>query len=196
VFESFIAEKNNLDPADPNYAVDLAAAQEDFAGNLSMFHTLMNDVITFDVGPGINMPVTMNGIDLLFFATRSDAGDAIVRNTYDLLTEVYYGINGNPHTGDPPMGTDDLTKRIKLVQDAQNHLLSKTAEIGGRSRRLELLEARFEQDRLNYESMRSDAEDADMAEVIMWLRMAETIYQASLSAGARIIQPTLMDFLR
>ena len=35
-----------------------------------------------------------------------------------------------------------------------------------------------------------------MAEVIMNLKMQENVYQASLSSGARIIQPTLLDFLR
>jgi len=157
---------------------------------------LLNDVITFDVGAGISMPVTQNGIDIVFFTTANDLGQPIVRNSYDLLQEVYIAINGDPETGEPPKSTDELTKLIKLVQDSQNHLLTRTAEIGGRQRRLELLEARYAQDNLNYEKMRSDAEDADMAEVIMFLKMAETVYQAALSAGARVIQPTLMDFLR
>jgi len=174
-------------------------------GEFEMLKKLMDDVITFDVGPGISMPVTMNGIDLvLYTAIDEETGLPVIRNTFDVLTDVYYSVNGHP--GDPtavppieptePLGVDELTKKIKTLQDAQNHLLTKTAEIGGRTRRLELLEARYEQDYINYETMRSDAEDADMAEVIMYLKMAETVYQAALSAGARVIQPTLMDFLR
>jgi flagellar hook-associated protein 3 FlgL len=42
----------------------------------------------------------------------------------------------------------------------------------------------------------SKNEDVDMAEVIMRLKSEENVYRASLSAGARIIQPTLVDFLR
>jgi len=166
---------------------------------LIMKEQLMNDVLLFDVGPGISMPVTQNGLDVIFFITKDDEGNPIVRNTFDLLQEIYLAINGDPSQPPPddePLTTDDLTKLIGLIQGAQNHLLTRTAEIGGRQRRLELLEARYEQDTLNYEKMRSDAEDADMAEVIMYLKMAETVYQAALSAGARIIQPTLMDFLR
>jgi flagellar hook-associated protein 3 FlgL len=151
---------------------------------------LLNDVIEFEVGPGITMPVTQNGIDVVFFMSKDPVtGNPIMRNTYDLLTEVHRALNENE-------STDDLTILIGHVQEAQNHLLTKTAEIGGRQRRLELLEARYAQDNLNYEKMRSDAEDADLAEVIMFLKMAETVYQAALSAGARVIQPTLMDFLR
>jgi len=162
---------------------------------------LLNDVIEFDVGPGISMPVTQNGIDVVFFASRDDAtGDPVMRNTFDLIQEIYVAINGDPGNSNvgplAPKGTEELTKLIGEIQGAQNHLLTRTAELGGRQRRLELLEARYSQDNLNYEKMRSDAEDADMAEVIMFLKMAETVYQAALSAGARVIQPTLMDFLR
>ncbi|MCL2078469.1 MAG: hypothetical protein FWH17_01355 [Oscillospiraceae bacterium] len=162
--------------------------------DILMFHQLMNDVIHFDVGPGISMPVTMNGMDIVFFTAQDENGNPIMRNMFGLMNEVYDSINGTDV--DDPKSADELTKLIKLLQDGQNHLLVKTAEIGGRQRRLELLEARYEQDSLNYESMRSDAEDADMADVIIHLKMAETVYQAALSAGARIIQPSLMDFLR
>ena len=181
-----------IPPSTPPAAPPPPAAQFD------ILRHLMNDVVSFDVGPGISMPVTQNGIDIVFYVARNDNGQAIIRNTFNTLDEVFLSINGNDRVSPPipPVGTDDLTKQIKLVQDAQNHLLTRTAEIGGRQRRLELLEARYETDALNYESMRSDAEDADIAEVIMFLKMAETVYQAALSAGARVIQPTLMDFLR
>jgi len=185
---------------DPDAAAALTASGVSIDDAIIM-NRLINDVITFDVGPGISMPVTQNGIDLVFFVTRDrddPVGSPIMRNTFDLLQEVYVAINGDANAIPPilPLGTDELTKLIGQVQESQNHILTRTAEIGGRQRRLELLEARYSQDNINYERMRSDAEDADMAEVIMFLKMAETVYQAALSAGARVIQPTLMDFLR
>jgi flagellar hook-associated protein 3 FlgL len=42
----------------------------------------------------------------------------------------------------------------------------------------------------------SDNEDADMEKVIMDLITQESVQRASLGMGARIIQPTLLDFLR
>ena len=202
-----IGINNAQNPDQPDILIPgNAPAQDQF----DILNKLMNDIVAFDVGPGISMPVTQNGIDIIFFVDRDNDGNAVMRNTYDLLDEVYLAINGVPSKRvtdaggvyDPedenvkPKTTDELTILIGKVQGAQNHLLTKTAEIGGRQRRLELLEARYGQDNLNYEKMRSDAEDADMAEVIMFLKMAETVYQAALSAGARVIQPTLMDFLR
>ena len=166
--------------------------------DIIMLHRLKNEVLSFDVGPGINMSVTMNGIDMVLFTNINDNGDVVVRNAFNVLTDLYNGTNGDPTAIPPttPLHAAELTKIIKPLQDAQNHLLTKTAVIGGRTKRLELLEARYEQDAINYQQMMSDAEDVDMAEVIMRLRIAESVMQSAMSAGARIIQPSLMDFLR
>jgi flagellar hook-associated protein 3 FlgL len=42
----------------------------------------------------------------------------------------------------------------------------------------------------------SDVEDADLAASIIELQMQEAAYQAALGATGRVLQPTLMDFLR
>lgn len=156
---------------------------------LLMMHRLKSDVLTFDVGPGISMPVTINGIDLILYTSTDEEGNPVTRNAFNVLTDLLEATLNDA-------SASELTKIIPPLQNGQNHLLTKMSEIGGRVRRLELLEARYEQDAINYERMRSDAEDVDMAGVILNLKMAEAIYQAALSSGARIIQPTLMDFLR
>ena len=152
---------------------------------IDMISKLKSDVLTFDVGPGVSMQVTFNGIDLVMF----QAPDNTTLNVFNLLHEVYEATS----SGAP---AEEIGSFITSLQYAQNHLLAKTAEIGGRTNRLDLLTARYKQDELNYEQMKSNAEDADLADVIMYQKMAEAVYQAALSTGARIIQPTLMDFLR
>lgn len=76
------------------------------------------------------------------------------------------------------------------------NMLSLRADIGARSNRMDLIALRISSNSVSFTSLLSDAEDADMAEVVMELKNAENVYQASLSAGARIIQPSLIDFLR
>ncbi|MFP3359319.1 flagellar hook-associated protein FlgL, partial [Planococcus sp. SIMBA_143] len=56
-------------------------------------------------------------------------------------------------------------------------------------------------DRLGYQEVianriLSDNEDADIERVITDLKTQESVHRAALGVGARIIQPTLMDFLR
>lgn len=77
-----------------------------------------------------------------------------------------------------------------------NNINALRAEIGVKSNRIDLTANRIADDTINLNDLLSKNEDADMAEVIMNLTAQENVYKASLSAGARIIQPSLIDFLR
>jgi len=61
---------------------------------------------------------------------------------------------------------------------------------------MELVVNRLEDEKLNFNTLLSRTEDVDMAEVIIRLKSEENVYMAALAGGARIIQPTLVDFLR
>jgi len=172
-------------PDIPEYFITTTPVLDKMMEMIEMKNRLQSDVLTFDVGPAVSMAVTINGIDLAFF----QGSDGKTRNIFNVLDDIYQAASSGA-------GAEELGRLIRPLQDAQNHLLTKVAELGGRTRRLDLLEARYAQDEINYEQMKSDAEDADFAEIILYQKMAEAVYQAALSAGARIIQPTLMDFLR
>lgn len=58
------------------------------------------------------------------------------------------------------------------------------------------MDGRYTTSELNYTEMKSNAEDVDMAEAIMNLTTAKTVYNAALAGGAQIIQTSLIDFLR
>ncbi|MDD2510715.1 MAG: flagellar hook-associated protein FlgL [Syntrophomonas sp.] len=75
-------------------------------------------------------------------------------------------------------------------------LLLYRSTVGARVNRLELQQSRLESIQETFTSLLSKTEDANMAEVIMQLQLQENVYRASLAAGARIIQPSLLDFLR
>lgn len=49
---------------------------------------------------------------------------------------------------------------------------------------------------VSLESQRSSVEDVDLAKVILDLQTQQTTYQASLAVTAKVLQPSLMDFLR
>ena len=57
-------------------------------------------------------------------------------------------------------------------------------------------QAGFERDLIRVRAFFSEPEDADLAKLFLELKQREQVVQASLSAGAGLIQPTLMDFLR
>ena len=69
------------------------------------------------------------------------------------------------------------------------------AGLGARMNRVELSANRIDDDKVNYTRLMSLNEDVDIAEAIMNLQNEENVYRASLATGARVIQPSLVDFL-
>ena len=92
--------------------------------------------------------------------------------------------------------TPGISSAISRIENQASNINAIRAEIGVKSNRIELTTNRILDDTLNLKGLLSKNEDADMAEVIMNIKMEENVYQASLSTGARIIQPSLIDFLR
>jgi flagellar hook-associated protein 3 FlgL len=87
----------------------------------------------------------------------------------------------------------------KLLEDMDNHLnilQAERSEMGARYNRLEMIDNRLGKTEVMANKIISDNEDADMEKVITDLTIQESVHRAALSVGARIIQPTLMDFLR
>ena len=62
--------------------------------------------------------------------------------------------------------------------------------------RLELTEKKLGVQIDSVKELLSYNEDVDMAEVFMHINTAENVYVSSLMTGAKIIQPTLVEFLR
>lgn len=79
---------------------------------------------------------------------------------------------------------------------ALENLLKYRAELGAKENRLEMTQARILHERTDIEEILSKTEDVDIAETITKLRMLEVAHRAALGVSARIIQPTLLDFLR
>jgi flagellar hook-associated protein 3 FlgL len=88
-----------------------------------------------------------------------------------------------------------MNQDLDLLQRKLDGITKERAIIGANVNRLDLQENRLEDTSINYEELLSKNQDADMAEVIMDLKMQENVYKASLAAGARIIMPSLVDFL-
>lgn len=77
-----------------------------------------------------------------------------------------------------------------------SHLLNQRAKAGARAMRLETTAVRLQDSELGYTSLLSNVEDADMTKLITDLATLENNYQASLMASAKIIQPSLLNFLK
>ena len=80
--------------------------------------------------------------------------------------------------------------------DNLDNVLRLRADVGARINRLELTANRMMNDNTNFTRLMSENENVDMTDTIMNLKNEENVYRASLAGGARIIMPSLIDFLR
>ncbi|MGY3714874.1 flagellar hook-associated protein FlgL [Sutcliffiella cohnii] len=95
--------------------------------------------------------------------------------------------------------SDDTGKIQELLGrfDKQSEKISaERSELGARYNRLEMVDDRIGYQEVVATRILSDNEDADIERVITDLVAQESVHRASLGVGARIIQPSLMDFLR
>jgi len=86
-----------------------------------------------------------------------------------------------------------LLPEIDMVM---SNVLSQRSLLGARINRLEAGQQRFGMEELNIRELRSRNEDIDFARQLTEFKMQESIYQASLATAARVITPTLLQFLR
>jgi flagellar hook-associated protein 3 FlgL len=91
---------------------------------------------------------------------------------------------------------DGLTTGLEELSKAQDQLLISSARIGAVQNRLESMSANAEDLNTQLKQVLSDSIDADYAEVVLNLNAQSNAFQASLNAGARVIQPSLLDFIQ
>lgn len=85
------------------------------------------------------------------------------------------------------------------IADVDGHLtavITAHAEIGSRQTQLERASAAHADRKIDVTTQRSAVEDVDLAETILQLTVQSTVYQTALATTARVLPPTLVDFLR
>ncbi len=85
---------------------------------------------------------------------------------------------------------------IAHLDEAFDKFLAIRSDVGACSRRFELSAARLISQEIELEKSLGDAQSADIVKVLTKLKLEESVYRSALAAGARIVQPSLMDFLR
>ena len=81
---------------------------------------------------------------------------------------------------------------VKAISDQCNITLS---DLGAREKRLKLTTSRLQSQQTETKDLLSNNEDADLTETIINFTTMKNVYTASLNAGARSIQNTLLDFI-
>lgn len=144
--------------------------------------------VNYTVSDSVRLSINLNGNDVF-----GNADDAITASTSNNIFSIINRLTEKlSESGDHSKIADELASLDSRI----DKLLTIRAEVGAKSNRIELMQSRLEDLNINLTSLQSKTEDADYPKLILQSKIQENIYNASLSAGAKIIQPTLVDFLR
>jgi flagellar hook-associated protein 3 FlgL len=107
---------------------------------------------------------------------------------FTALQTLQQGLTGND--------TDVMQTSLDQLDTALNAINISRSEVGAKVNRLDFLQQRQSSVEVNLTGLLSDTKDVDMAKALTSFSMAQNVYQASLQAGAKAIQPSLLDYLK
>lgn len=136
-----------------------------------------NDV-SRTVGKGVSVPVNVTGP-----AAFQTGGDSL----FSVLSDAITALRTNPSA---------VAGTLTRIDAVSGQMRTALADIGTRTNRVESAGSILETSTLDNQKSLSDVENVDIASAIVDLQMQQVAYQSALGATSKVLQPTLLDFLR
>lgn len=108
-------------------------------------------------------------------------------NVFNLLGKIAADLRTNPA---------GLQADLGEVDTAQKRIQAGLSGVGSRYNQVSEMQQNAQNRVLDLRAQLSDVEDIDLPKTITELALQQTAYQAALAATAKVIQPSLVDFLR
>ncbi|MEX2291017.1 MAG: flagellar hook-associated protein FlgL [Mycobacteriales bacterium] len=140
--------------------------------------------VTRTVAPGVKVEANVNGPDVF----GKDGEDSHLFTVLKKISDALRGQTPDMHA--------DLSTGLKNLDVAVDRVITTLGQVGARFNRVETMRNAAEDQLLTLTNSLSEAEDIDLPKTIVELQMQEVAYKAALGATARVVQPSLLDFLR
>jgi flagellar hook-associated protein 3 FlgL len=106
---------------------------------------------------------------------------------FDVLASISDKLRNDPASLSTDLGRLDSTKTV---------MLTRLSDVGARYGRIEHMRTEADNRVLELKTQLSDVEDIDLPATITDMQLQQAAYQAALAATAKVVQPSLVDFLR
>lgn len=137
--------------------------------------------ISLALGKGSDIDVSMPAVTI----TGHGADNLI-----NLLDEISTVLKDSTSSG------EDLSPLLGKIDDKYQNILNSITSLGSKTVRLDIVETQIDDTKYNLDKLQTEIEGVEIEKAITDYKTAEMAYNAALAAGAQIIQPTLLDFLR
>ena len=135
--------------------------------------------VNFEVGNNLSISVSVDGKKLY-----GDNATGIVA-TLKVLSKALRGTTSTSF--------DTVLGNIETNID---NVIALRSDLGARTNRMTALRDQLDSTSINLQANLSSIQDTDMAKTIIDFTSQENVYKAALAVGAKIIQPSLVDFMR
>ncbi|MBN3523878.1 flagellar hook-associated protein FlgL [Paenibacillus apiarius] len=146
-------------------------------------------IYKLNVSPAVTVPVSITGE--FIFGSAIDTTKPIDKsndNVFQTMDDIIKSLENND--------TQELLSSLDRIDASADRINTQWSEIGARMNRFELMENRLADDKVSLKEQRKGVADTDMPAGIIELKTQENVLQAALSTGARIMQTSLIDFIR
>lgn len=153
------------------------------------------DDLKADISSGINIDYNISVGEILNI--KDGNGNTVnlldeINNLSTLMNDI---ANGDEQTAAKAKETllNDTKGKIDTLFD---HVVNERTSLGVRVSTAEKIKELNDEDILNIQDVLSKTQDTDVVEKFIELKSAEMIYQASIQVGAKLIQPTILNYIR
>lgn len=147
--------------------------------------TLVTDSgdVNYIVGDSVQLPVNITG-NVIFGTPADKDGDHL----FSIINRLTKALEDGKF--------EDISGELDNIDTRLDKVLTARSVVGARANRVDLMAGRLGDLEINLTDMQSRTEDADAEKLLLNAKVQESIYNASLSVGAKIISNTLADFIR
>lgn len=139
-----------------------------------------------EISSGVVVDYNITANEILKFKDK-DGNEIDVSKVFDDILN---------NLSDPDTKDKVVSENLEQIDQIINNMLSLNSKVGTIQNRMESAKEINETQNFNLTEILSGNEDIDWVEKSMELAVVQTVYMASLQTSTKILQPTIMDFLR
>ncbi|GLC32324.1 flagellar hook-associated protein FlgL [Clostridium omnivorum] len=156
---------------------------------------MLSSKLQVEISQGVTMDYNVTSTDILKFT--NEKGEQIdIADLFKRITNHLDGKNDSGTALDPTSVSKLTGDDLLQITDSITNLLRIRSEVGAKENRMDSAKDKNEEENFNMTELLSKTEDIDITQKTMEFATMQTVYTASLQTSARVIQPSLLDYLR
>jgi flagellar hook-associated protein 3 FlgL len=147
-----------------------------------------NGLIKVEIQEDVYIPMNVAGSEVFQGKGYKNADSSINSNVFDILRSLHTGLMTND--------TKIIQGTLDRLEGCLSRVIQVRARVGARAASVSAAKGSLGQSLIDGTSLKSEIEDADIVKAASEITKEQDILHASLNATQRLLQPSLMDFLK